>query len=348
MLLYKPKYKVKINLERDEIFFNGSAEESESQELNGVLEVSLLSGYKPPPQSIIHLSLTCNLSIKTKELFAYDHKQYLFNLSWSFKVCFDSQKTSKFLFLAKLPRDLPASLDLDNLKISYQFRAYEECFLLQHTIMTRDIQVFRLTRVPRPDYTFTHATAPEVLVKANGQLAGYCKYSLSYPMTWYDMNKAIPIELRLALNQDQRVYSVIYSIRQAVSLGTLKQNDMNLKSEYQYQLSTQDAYKIPSKTFPESFSQINISKNSSKQSDSLLCFKLVSNLQPYIENQRKFVNLSSNNNEIKIEHYLLAQITVLNSDGELVSEVVKLPLTFLKRPKFNENFIGPPPKYEEA
>jgi hypothetical protein len=348
MLLYKPKYSVNISLERDEIFFNGSAEESETQKLSGALEVFLLPGCKPSTQSIIHLRLTCSLNIKTKDLFTPDHKQYLFNLGWSFKVRFDTQKSLKFSFLAKLPGDLPASLDLDDLKISYQFRAYEECYLLQHTIKTKDIYIFRLTRAPRADYIVTHTITPEVVIKANGELAGDCKYSLIYPEAWYDMNKLIPIKLRLTLNQDQRVYSVIYSIRQVANLGTLKQNNMGIKSVYQYQLSTQDAYSIPSKTHPESPSQINLSKNISKQSDGLLYFKLESNLQPYIESQRKFANFSSNNYEIEIEHYLLAQITLMNCDGDLVTELIKWPITFLKRPEFNENFIGPPPKYEEA
>ncbi|KXN69940.1 hypothetical protein CONCODRAFT_7590 [Conidiobolus coronatus NRRL 28638] len=346
MFLHKPKYSVKINLERDEVFFNGSAEESEPQKLQGVVEVSVPLDSKSTSLFPLHMSLTCNLKIKSKDLFSTNYSHILFKLNWSFKCSFKTHKTLKFPFVAKLPGDLPVSLDLDDLKINYQFRAYEECPLMQFTIITKDISVFRLSRIPRPEYIFTHANTPEALTKVKGRLAEDCAYSLSYPTTWYDMNKAMPIKLRLTLNQNQRVHSVIYSIRQAVSLGTLKQNDMDLKSEYQYQLSTQDAYIMATRTSTELLEHFNYPQNNSNQNDNLLSFKLVSSLQPYISSQKKFANLSSNNFEININHYLLAQITIIDSDVELISKVIRLPLTFLKRPKLDSN-LGPPPKYEE-
>jgi hypothetical protein len=346
MLLYKPKYSVKINLERDEVFFNGSAEESEPQKLQGVVEVSAPSELKSTSLFPLHMSLTCNLKIKSKELFSANYNHILFKLNWTFKCSFKTHKTLNFPFVAKLPGDLPVSLDLDDLKVSYQFRAYEECTLMQYTVLTKDISVFRLSRIQSSEHIFTHANMFEALTKVKGQLAEYFTYSLSYPMTWYDMDKEIPIKLRLTLNQDQRVHSVIYSIRQTASLGTLKQNDMDLKSDYQYQLSTQDAYIASCRTSIELSEHLKNSQNSQNRKNNLLSFKLVSNLQPYASSQKKFANFSSNNFEISINHYLLAQITIIDSDGELISEVIRLPLKLLKRPKLVTNF-GPPPKYDE-
>ncbi|KXN69939.1 hypothetical protein CONCODRAFT_71098 [Conidiobolus coronatus NRRL 28638] len=347
MLCYKPRYTINLNLDKDTIFFNGSAKESESVKLQGTLEVSAPSNYRYSSTFPINLSFECNLGIKSKDLFYPNHTQTLFKLNWTFNCNFETQNNLKFPFEIKLPGNLPASLNLDDLKVSYKFRAYEECPLLQYTVMTKDISVFRLSRIPRPEYVFTHANTPADLTKAKGKIGDSCRYTLNYPMMWYDMDKEMPIKLRLTLNSDQRVHSVIYSIRQTAKLEMDQVDDLGLKSKYQYQLNTQDAYLIPS-NLNEISSQLEGALRNSADSNSLISFELKSNISPYSKAQKKFANFSSNNDEVKIFHYLLVQVAITEgaNSEELVSEVIRVPITILPRPKFDLSLS--PPAYEEV
>jgi hypothetical protein len=347
MLCYKPRYGINLNLDKDTIYLNGSVKESETVKLQGALEVSVPSNYRYTSDFSLNLSFECNLGIKSKDLFYPNHAQTLFKLNWTFKCNFESQNNLKFPFEIKLPGNLPASLDLDDLRVSYKFKAYEECPLLQYTVMTKDISVYRLSRIPRPEYIFTHANTPMDLTKVKGQIGNSCRYTLNYPITWYDMDKEMPIKLRLTLNPDQRVHSVIYSIRQTAKLEMDQTDDLGLKSEYQYQLNTQDAYLMPP-NLPEISSRLNGALCSSPESNNLISFDLSSNIEPYSKAQKKFANFSSNNNEVKIFHYLLAQIAITEGDNleELVSEIIRVPITFLPRPKFDLSLN--PPAYEEA
>jgi hypothetical protein len=351
MFLSKPKYSVNIKVDNDKVFLNGSADEAENTKLCGAVEVTSSPESCPSSPVTIHLSLNCNLKIKSKDLFSSSHNQVLFRLNWTFKCHFDfsqASNTSKFPFTAKLPGDLPASVDLDDFKITYQFKAYEELPLIQTktTLAVKQISIHRLTHDPRPEFALVHANSPVPIVKTKGEMRDQGLYTLNYPKIWYDLDKPMPVELKLNLSPSHRVHSVIYSIKQALNLSSIQRSEIASKTNYNYQLSTQNAYVMPSLKSKHGDTAISSGYNDSLCESGYIKFKLKTEMLPYSPNQKKYANFTSHNLEYTVDHYLLAQVTIIDpSDNTLRREVIRVPLTFLPRPKLD---LPAPPSYEEA
>ncbi|KXN69937.1 hypothetical protein CONCODRAFT_7585 [Conidiobolus coronatus NRRL 28638] len=292
MFLSKPKYSVNIKVDNDEVFLNGSASEAQNTKLSGVVEVISSPESCPSSPVTIHFSLNCNLKVKSKDLFSSSHNQVLFRLNWTFKCHFDfsqASNTSKFPFTAKLPGDLPASVDLDDFKITYQFKAYEELPLIQTktTLAAKQISIHRLTHDPRSQYALVHANNPVSIVKTKGEMNYQGLYTLNYPKIWYDLEKPMPIELKLNLLPSHRVHSVIYSIKQALNLNSIQRSEIASKTNYNYQLSTQNAYAMPNPKSKHGNTTVSSDYKDSICESGYIRFKLKTEMLPYLPNQKK-------------------------------------------------------------